>query len=131
MGWPEVHGAITHFPVGLITAAAIFEIAGRVLGKAEWRTTAIWALALGVLMALPAIVAGLMTAKTLYTAGTWPVTLRMHVACAGTGTVFGLLAVWARYKAGETPKWLPLVLLLITAAAIGGAGYFGGKMALS
>jgi uncharacterized membrane protein len=131
MGWPEIHGAVTHFPVGLITAAAIFEIAGRVCRKTEWRTTALWSLALGVLMALPAIAAGLMTARSLYSAGAWPVTLRMHVACAGTATVFGLLAVWTRYKAVDPPKWLPLVFLLLAAVAVGATGYFGGRLALS
>lgn len=129
MDWLHFHGAVTHFPVALIMAAAMFEVGAEVFGVREWRVAAFWMLALGVVMTLPALVAGLMTARGIYGAAAWPLIVKEHLTCAVITTILGFTALVWRIRSRESRG--ATVVIVLAALAVAATGYFGGIMALA
>lgn len=54
----EFHQASTHFPIGLLLAAALFDFGALVSRKAVWRETAFWMQMLGTVALLVTLAAG-------------------------------------------------------------------------
>src|SRR5438128_10774296 len=66
MSWPEMHGAITHFPVALLITAFIYEAGAMVLHRPAWKSVSFWMLVAAVVTAVPSLVAGWMTGNELF-----------------------------------------------------------------
>ena len=136
--WVKMHGGTTHFPIALIMASALFDLAGLIVPensdksrRAGFRAAAFYSLILGGLGALGAVASGLgISHGQLWGRGNlahhhtflWP--------------AFGLLtglAVW-RLVVGNQPSdrafRIYLAIALITAAFMGAAGYWGGELLL-
>ena len=131
--WPEMHGALTHFPVALILISAFFETFAFLLKKDEWRKTSYLLLWMAVLLAIPTLVSGWLTGQTLF--GSLPQLPGIfvdHRFAAFTTTTLALITlIWRASRrdnitGGE--RMAALVLLLVTAAVVGYTGYLGGKM---
>lgn len=128
MDWLHLHGAATHFPVGLIMAAAFFELGAIAFLKPEWRVAAFWMVAFGVVMTLPSLVSGLMTARGEYGVAAWPLIVKQHITFAATASILGLISLIWRIRSRESRGAVALIVL--AALAVAGAGYLGGEMAL-
>jgi uncharacterized membrane protein len=137
--WVKMHGGTTHFPIALVMASALFDLAGLVVpenaGKsrrAGFRAAGFYTLILGALGSLGAVLSGLVISRgQLWGRGTlahhhmflWP--------------AFGLLtglAVWRLVvgnHASNRAFRIYLGIALITAAFMGAAGYWGGELLLN
>jgi uncharacterized membrane protein/cytochrome c2 len=134
--WLEAHGGVTHFPVALLIMALVFDLGAAVFRKPEWRTVGFWLLLAGVVMAVPAIFTGWMTAGHLFGGTTKPpAELTLHWRMALLTAVLAIaLLTWriARRDAAPVPARAAMIgLSVLVAVSVGVTGYLGGDMALS
>lgn len=129
--WPEMHGAIVHFPIALILAACFYELIGILLRKPVYRTVSFWMLLSAVVMSLPSLVTGWMTGTEMYR-GPAPDVFLTHrnIAFLSTGLALILLAWRALARDGLVGRPLlgSLLLSLLIAAGTGYTGFLGGQM---
>lgn len=137
LSWPEIHGAITHFPVALLMAAAAFEIGVLLTRNKErqeaWRTTSFWMLVVAVVTAVPSLLSGYITGLTVFPKNARaPIIFDWHWMSALATTALSIVALWWRVRQRDRlsrPTRLACVLLMtIAAGVVGGTGYWGGKM---
>jgi uncharacterized membrane protein len=136
--WVKMHGGTTHFPIALVMASALFDLAGLMVPensdksrRAGFRAAGFYSLILGGLGALGAVVSGLVISHgELWGRGNlahhhtflWP--------------AFGLLtglAVWRLVvgnQASHRAFRIYLAIARVTAAFMGAAGYWGGELLL-
>jgi mono/diheme cytochrome c family protein len=131
--WPEMHGALTHFPVALILISAFFETFAFLLKKEEWRKTSYLLLWMAVFLAIPTLISGWLTGQTLFgSAPQLPNIFVDHRFAAFTTTTLALITLIWRASRRENiaggERIAALILLLITAGVVGYTGYLGGKM---
>ena len=136
--WVKMHGGTTHFPIALVMASALFDLAGLVVpenaGKsrrAGFRAAGFYTLILGALGSLGAVLSGLVISR-------WQLWGRGNLARHHLflWPAFGLLtglAVW-RVVVGSHASTRSLKVYmgvaLTTAALMGAAGYWGGELLL-
>lgn len=127
-----LHPAIVHFPVALITIAALFGAISLFIKQELFKEIAFWNLLLGVIGSIAAVLTGLIEEQNLAHNDEIHQVLIKHKF-----TGFGILIlsfvlliwIWVRKKRignGEYIAWV-LFLVLGTAAAFY-QGYLGGKM---
>ena len=140
--WPEMHGAITHFPIALLLGGLFFDIAAQIKKRDEnlahaWRIVSFWMLVLAVLSSVPSLFTGWVTGNQIYgSQGPMPAIFVWHRALAffssGTAILLLLMRVRARDYESSTradSRRAPLlVLALLAAIAVGATGHFGGRM---
>lgn len=102
--WVELHGAITHLPLAFLLAVPVFEIGAAALRKPEWRIVSFWLLAAGVLLAIPALITGWITAGDLGFTGAGahpPALFAWHRLAAFVTTGLAALLLFWRIRNGE------------------------------
>jgi len=131
--WSNLHGASTHFPIALMLVSAFCDSASLVPGDAERRRGFRFAgsvtLVIGALVSYAAVLSGLIVSR-------WQplghaTLLRHHLFVWPAFAMMTGLAVWrilARDKASPVPTAISLVLLLLAAALMSCAGYWGGEL---
>ncbi|HLV80710.1 MAG TPA: DUF2231 domain-containing protein [Chthonomonadaceae bacterium] len=136
LSWPEIHGALTHFPIALLITACVFEIAAYVLRKPEGRLISFWLLVGAVLMAIPALFTGWMTGSGMFgQAPSLPPVFVWHRAMAfTTAGIALLLLLWRartrdRIHGGALPG--SLFVLILASLAVSYTGFLGGEMVFS
>lgn len=137
LSWPEIHGALTHFPIALLVMAAAFEV-GAWLTKKErlrndWRTVSFWMMCGAVLMAVPALITGYITGRTLFSGpASAPQIFTWHWQAAVTTSVLATLTLLWRLKTRDqlsrAARGALVASLLVTVAFVATTGYLGGKM---
>ena len=137
--WVKMHGGTTHFPIALAMASALFDLAGSLLPdnesksrRAGLRAAGYYALLLATLGSFGAVLSGLVISRgQLWGRGNlahhhtylWP--------------AFGLLtglAVWRLVVGSHASNRgfsIYLGAVLVTAALMGAAGYWGGELLLN
>jgi uncharacterized membrane protein len=134
--WDKLHGAMTHFPIALLLFSTACDFGAVILKKLpfarELRSVSRYALAVGVLASLGAVISGIPMSKgDLWGRGdfawhhrfVWP--------------AFGLLvalAVWRLVVKEAMSRFglcLYLCLMLLASGLVAAAGYFGGELLLS
>jgi uncharacterized membrane protein len=131
--WIHAHGAATHFPIALVFAAAGFEFAALLVRSPRLRRDFSMVGFYAVIVAALGSVAGVLTGLGLchwrfFGEGL----LAWHHLCVWVGT--GLLmvaAVWRvlmKEEASRKSRLFCLILVVLAAAFMAGAGYFGGEM---
>jgi uncharacterized membrane protein len=137
--WAKMHGGTTHFPIALVMVSTLFDLAGRFAPenlarsrRANLHAAGFYTLMLGALGALGAVASGLvMSHWQLWGQGN----LARHHAFLWPA--FGLLiglAVWrlvVRDRASSRAFAIYLAASMLTAALMGGAGYWGGELLLN
>src|SRR5207248_2843815 len=125
--WPELHGALTHFPVALLITAAVFEFGAVILQKPAGRLIGFWLLIAAVVMAVPALITGWITGNTLFSAGSAPSLFVWHRAAAFTTAGLAVLLLLWRWRARDqlvgAALTLSTLLILVVATAAGYTGY--------
>jgi uncharacterized membrane protein len=131
--WSKLHGASTHFPIALMLVSALCDGASIVIGSADLRRglrfTSFVTLLLGTLGSYAAVASGLVVTK----GQAWghATMLRHHQFVWPAFVGMFALAVWRAAtfrRATETPSVLYLLLTMLTALLVGGAGYWGGEL---
>lgn len=133
ISWPELHGALTHFPVALLITAAIFEVGAVLLRKPIGRVVSFWLLVAAVAMAVPALMTGWITGGSLFgKAARPPDVFVWHRAAVFTASGLALLLLAWRARSRDQlvggALTASVLLILVIAGVIGFAGYLGGRM---
>ena len=133
--WERAHGGLTHFPIALIFAAALFDALGFVCRRSpkrrDFKALGYWLVIFGALGSFGAVFSGL--ALTNWTIGGTGTVLRHHLFVWPAFTLIVGLATW-RFLVGRDPSRRALALYLMTMGIgcvfVGAAGFFGGEMLL-
>ena len=128
-----MHGGATHFPIALIVVSVVFDYAGfwwrSELGRREFRALGFYSLLIAAAASPFAVFSGIALSKgKLMGSGA----LRLHHLFIWPAFSFLVgLAVWRlvmRESASCSASKCYLILATIAAAAMMGAGYWGGEM---
>src|SRR6266436_5464208 len=137
--WAKMHGGTTHFPIALVMASTVFDLAGFLLpdnpGKtrrAGFQAAGFYTIVLAALGAFGAIVSGMvMSQGQLLGRGNLA---RHHLFLwPAFGLLIGL-AVWrlaVGSRASNRAFRIYLSVAFVTAAFMGAAGYWGGELLLN
>ena len=141
LSWPEMHAAVTHFPIAMLLGGLFFDVAAQFKSDenlaSTWRLVSFWMLVLAVVTSVPSLFTGWVTGNQIYgSQGTLPAIFVWHRALAffssGTAILLLLMRVRARDYESSTradSRRAPLlVLALLAAVAVGATGHFGGRM---
>jgi len=131
--WPEMHGAVTHFPVALLITSAAYDVGAIVLRKPAWRAASLWMLLAAAILALPALLSGAMTGEAMFgSSGPAPAVYTSHRAAAFATTVLAiLLLAWRGATRDNLEKGalgVSVILSVLVAGSVGYTGFLGGKM---
>ncbi|NII26343.1 DUF2231 domain-containing protein [Pseudoflavitalea sp. X16] len=128
----ELHPAVVHFPIALITIAALFGAMSLFTKKELFKQIAFWNLLLGVIGGIAAVLTGLIEEQNLTHNDEIHQVLVKH-KFTGFGILilsFALLTwIWVRKNRigkGEYITWV--LFLVIGTAAVFYQGFLGGKM---
>jgi uncharacterized membrane protein len=128
----ELHPAIVHFPVALLTIAAFFGVLSLFSKKEFFKETAFWNLLIGVIGAIVAVLTGLIEEQILAHNDEIHRILVRH-KFTGFGILIAsfvlLIWVWVRknkFGKGEYIAWV--FFLVLGTAAVFYQGFLGGKM---
>jgi len=130
--WSKAHGAFTHFPIALMLVSAFCDSVSLFCGNAErqraLRSAATITIALGALGSYAAVATGLVMAKwQIWGHGTL---LHHHQFVWPAFALMVGLATWRviTRRTAERPPVAYLALMLLAAALVSGAGYWGGEL---
>ncbi len=133
--WFKVHGGTTHFPIALLIASMLFDLAGYALNREphtrELHVASFYALLLGALASFAAILSGLMITRwDMFGSG---LLAKHHFFLWPAFALLVGLAAWrlvVRDKASRRAFAVYLMISIITAVLMTAAGYWGGEMIL-
>ena len=131
--WSKLHGAATHFPIALTLVSAFCDGVALFPGDADrqqgFRLVATVTIVLGALGSYAAVASGLIVARgQVWGHGTL---LRHHQFVWPAFALMTGLATWriiARHRGAQKPPVIYLALMLLAAALMSGAGYWGGEL---
>lgn len=132
--WSHLHGASVHFPIALMLVSTFCDCASLLFAHAEQkrralRSTATITIVLGALVSYAAVGTGLvMTRWQVWGHGSL---LRHHQFVWPAFALMVGLATWRVFARRNSDDKLPpvyLVLMLLAAGLMGGAGYWGGEV---
>lgn len=128
----KLHPAIVHFPVALISVAAIFALLSLFRNKDLFKKIAFWNLLIGTIGALAAVLSGLMELKQLVHDDTIHTILEKHEF---TGFAILILSItlltwsWIRKnKFGQKEYTAWVLFLVLGLVMVTYQGYLGGRM---
>ena len=116
MGWPELHGGFTHFPIALLVAACVYEIVALVFKKPEMRSVSLTLLAGAVLTSIPALVAGWFSAQSMFPNGPLPPKVLLHRTSAFVASGIAAVALIWRLASRDQLKQGAVFATIWTAA---------------
>lgn len=130
LGHP-VHPIFTDFPIALWSISLLGDIAAAWRGQMVYREFAFWALALGLVIALPTIVAGLIDFAAIpeghpaTTAANWHMWIMLSAA-----TAYGcsLIAHLGRFSSSRSAIWVSITLSAVGFILLTAGGWFGGEL---
>ena len=131
--WARMHGGATHFPIALITVSVLFDYAGfwwrNEPRRREFRAFGFYSLLIAAAASPFAVLSGIALSKGKLM-GSGALLLHHLFIWPAFGVLIGL-AVWrlvVRENASRGASKCYLILVTIAAAAMMGAGYWGGEM---
>src|SRR3954470_3953526 len=111
IGSHPLHPVLIPFPLALLVATFICDLAYWSTANVFWATVAMWALGAGIVMAAAAALAGLTdflgNARIRALSDAW-----QHMIGNVTAVVLSLIGFWVRYRYGAAEGVLPWGLLL-------------------
>jgi uncharacterized membrane protein len=131
--WARMHGGATHFPIASLMVSVVFDVAGfwwrTEHGRREFRAFGFYSLLIAAAASPFAVLSGIALSKGKLM-GSGDLLLHHLFIWPAFGLLVGL-AAWRlvmRGNASRRASGCYLVLVMITAAAMMGAGYWGGEM---
>src|SRR5688572_11261970 len=128
----KLHPAIVHFPIALISIAAVFAVISLFSKKNVFKELAFWNLLIGGLGAMAAVITGLMELKTLVHDDAIHSILEKHEFIGFAILILSLaLLTWSwarknRFVKKEYTAWV--FFLVLGLAMVTYQGYLGGRM---
>lgn len=129
---PNLHPLIVHFPIALLMASVLFDLAASWSRMEVFEKVAKWNLAVGVLAGIAAVVSGLLAEESVPQFPVIYETVERHEALAFvTLGVFAILFLWRFLKDGKFfTQWRAfyLVLAVVGILILGATAYYGGEL---
>lgn len=128
--WQHIHGASVHFPLAMAICALAARIAPtRIL--AEHRESFIrLSVIAGALISIPAVISGLAAMNGWFGIEPWTAgRLVGHRNSALVGSILLIMLAQLQVIVKEPPRWLTTLILVVSALAMGYAGFLGGYVA--
>jgi uncharacterized membrane protein/mono/diheme cytochrome c family protein len=134
-GWVllgRMHPLVVHFPIGLLTVAAVIEAAHLLRRRPLPSEAATWCLALGLAGAVASVFLGTLNAAHQTVTGDAAITLERHrmlgwMAVVAATAALGVGQLARRGLRARTPL-VYLGLVCVTSAVVGATGHLGGQM---
>ena len=133
--WARMHGGATHFPIASLIVSVVFDYAGfwwrNESGRREFRAFGFYSLLIAAAASPVAVISGIALSKGKLM-GSGALLLHHLFIWPAFGVLVGL-AVWrlvVREGASRIASRGYLILVTMAAAAMMGAGYWGGEMIL-
>lgn len=131
----EFHGAVTHFPVAMLIAAALFELGAPLFRKPEWRIVSFWLLVTAVVTSIPSLVSGWFTGSQMFgKVQVLPYAFVNHRLFAfitsGLALVLLLWRIFAKDNLKGPVLGASIVFIWIIAGFVSYTGFLGGQMAV-
>jgi uncharacterized membrane protein len=133
--WARMHGGATHFPIALLMVSVAFDLAGfwwrNQHQRRELCAVGFYSLIIAAVASPVAVLSGLALSKGKLL-GSGLLALHHYFIWPAFALLIGL-AMWrlvVRQQASRRAFGCYLVLAVITAATMLGAGYWGGEMSL-
>jgi uncharacterized membrane protein len=131
--WAKIHGASTHFPIALMLVSAFCDAVSLFIADADacrgFRFGGAVSLVIGTFGGFAAILSGLVTAQWRFWGNA---TLLMHHRFVWPAfALTTILAIWrisVPHRITRRPSPFYITLMLLAAALMGAAGYWGGEM---
>ncbi len=131
---PNIHPLVVHFPIALFTTFFLLEVIAMISRSERLYHAASWALYIGIIFAVTAILLGMQAARSVPHGGIIHSIIDQHQSYATTATgIAATLALW-RAVAGERlinlapARWLHLFLAVILVLLIFLTADLGGLM---
>lgn len=136
LSWPEIHGAVTHFPVALLMAGAFFEVLAHLSRsdkrRAEWWRVSFWMLVVSVVTAVPSLLSGYITGREVFGSATPPQIFNWHwMSAVVTSVLAAAVLGWrlrTRDELSQMARRVATLVVLFASLTVGYTGYLGGKM---
>jgi uncharacterized membrane protein len=129
---PNPHPLVVHFPIALLMASVLFDMAAYWGRQEIFEKVAKWNLALGVLAGIAAVVSGLLAEESVPQFPVLQETVERHETLAFvTLGVFAILFLWRFLKSGKFfAQWrvFYLTLAVIGIWVLGATAYYGGEL---
>lgn len=123
-----IHPILIVYPLGLLSAAAIFDLIYLVTGNPTWTTVSYWMIAAGIVGGLLAAVFGLIDFLNI-PSGTRAKRIGMLHGLVNLGVVILFVASWLlRMGSPETPSTAAFALSFIAVGAAFLGGWLGGEL---
>src|SRR5262245_50922260 len=126
-----VHPALTDFPIALWSTSLLADVAGLWRGDVVYRRFAFWAIAVGLIVAVPTIVAGLVDyaaippGRPAIKGATWHMWIMLS---ATTLYSFSLIAHIGRFASSSFSMWMGIGLSAVGLVLLMLGGWLGGEM---
>jgi uncharacterized membrane protein len=129
MGHP-IHPMLVSFPLGLLVAAAVFDIVHLVTGNGYWSGLAFWMIVVGVITGVLAAIIGTIDALAIPsgTRAKWVSVL--HGSCNALVLALFVVSMILRINVPGNPPVVAYVLSFLGAALLGVTGWLGGELML-
>lgn len=128
----EWHSALNDLPAALFFASVLFDWAGSIAKRDSLKAAAFWALILGVIGAVAAVISGLSAEGWVEHGGNAHRFIERHETLAITTTIlFGALASWRVFRKGTLPgleRKIYLGIATVGLLMIGWVGHVGGTI---
>lgn len=124
-----VHPILTDFPVGLWALSFVWDIVAISTGNPLWWTISFWTMLVGLLMALPTAVTGLIDFTGIRDTDPARRTAILHMVL--NVSVASLFLINLLLRGGSEPPARPGLAVLLTGISVvilGLGGWFGGKL---
>ena len=125
----KLHPLLVHFPIALVLAAAVAELAVIATTRQAWRIVAIANIRAGAALAVVTAITGwLLASSTLAEAGA---SLEWHrwVGMAGAaGAIGAALLSWRLHGSSQRPAFVYRLTLFVTALLVAITGHLGGAL---
>ncbi len=128
----SLHPLVVHFPIALLTTAAILDVLGVLLRREVWHRIALWNLTLGTLSAGIAVITGLQAERVAkHSFEIWEVMERHEhlgviLLIAGLGMTAGRWAV--RHRFTGVVRVAAIGLMIVLAVLVGIQAHLGGRL---
>jgi uncharacterized membrane protein len=123
-----IHPILIVYPLGLLSAAVIFDVIYLVTGNTTWTTVSFWMIAAGIIGGLLAAVFGLIDFLNI-PSGTRAARIGLLHGLINLGVMILFAASWVmRMNSPEVPSTAAFALSFIGAATAGLGGWLGGEL---
>jgi len=127
-----LHPMLVHFPIALLFASVLFDVAGKTLSRDSLREGACWLLGLGLAGGIASAIAGSLAEHAAEKAGVSEALIETHETLAyvtlGIMAVLFLFRLLFRNRFGTRAFWTYLVVAALGLVAVSATGHTGGSL---